>query len=395
MSKRVISKTVVTLSLISLFTDMASEMIYAITPLYLTDMGITIMWIGVIEAVAEIVAGISKGYFGQWSDRIGKRTPFIRAGYTISAFTKPLMAIFATPFGVFCIRIIDRVGKGLRTAPRDAMLAQEATPKTANTVFGFHRSMDTIGAILGPTIILIVLLSYKVSLKEIFYYAFIPSLLAVFCVMYLKEKKQLPDTNNKRQGFFDFFKYWHQANATYKKILLTMLLFFLFNSSDVFLIIKARTILPSHEQVLGCYIFFNVIYALAAYPAGLLADKFHPRTILAVGFMVFAFCYIAISFATKTWHVYGIFGIYGLYAAFTEGIMRAWIGMQAPTHLKGTAIGLFASVQSLGLAVASVVGGILWRYTNSHTLFILSGIVALVVAFITLSIKSNNEQVTH
>ena len=389
MQAKIISKTVVTLSLISLFTDMASEMIYAITPLYLKQIGFTLAWIGVIEAIAELTAGISKGYFGQWSDSIGKRVPFIQAGYTLSAITKPLMAIFALPLWITFIRIIDRVGKGLRTAPRDAMLAQEATPKTANTVFGFHRSMDTIGAILGPAFILIIIAYFNfTNLRPVFFLAFIPSILAVVCVLLLKEKPvQIQPT--KRKGFFDYFKYWHIANPTYKKILLTMFLFFLFNSSDVFLILKTNEVLKNHKLVIGCYIFFNVIYALAAYPAGLLADKFHPKTILAIGFLIFAICYIAIAYATQTWQFFLIFGIYGFYAAATEGIMRAWVGLQAPPHLKGTAIGLFASMQSIGLAIASIVGGLMMSYLDSHLLFITSGIVAIIVAIITFNFKTN------
>jgi MFS family permease len=386
MASKVISRTVLTLSLISLFTDMASEMIYAITPLYLTQIGFTAMWIGIIEAIAEITAGISKGYFGQWSDRIGKRAPFIKAGYTLSAITKPLMALVAAPLWVLSIRIIDRVGKGLRTAPRDALLAQEATPQTANAVFGFHRSMDTIGAILGPAVILFVIANFEIDLKHIFYYAFIPSMFAVACVFMLKEKA-VKIAPSKRKGFFEYFNYWHQANPTYKKILLTMLLFFLFNSSDVFLILRANDILKNHQLVLGCYIFFNVVYALAAYPAGVLADKYHPKIILAAGFFIFAICYIAIAFATQSWQLFAIFGIYGFYAACTEGIMRAWIGLQAPKEIKGTALGLFASVQSIGLAIASIIGGLVWRYINSETLFITSGVVAIIVAVITLKIS--------
>ena len=188
-----ISKTVWILSLISLFTDAASEMLYPILPIYLKGIGFTIVLIGVLEGFAEATAGLSKGYFGKRSDVIGKRVPFVQLGYAFSAISKPMMAMFIFPFWIFFARTIDRLGKGIRTGARDALLSDEATAQTKAKVFGFHRSMDTFGAVLGPALALLYLYYYPEDYKTLFFIAFIPGLLAIIASFYLKEKKQEPN----------------------------------------------------------------------------------------------------------------------------------------------------------------------------------------------------------
>jgi sugar phosphate permease len=194
-----ISRTVWTLSLISLFTDTASEMLYPIMPIYLKSIGFSIVLIGVLEGVAEATAGLSKGYFGKRSDVMGKRVPFVQVGYAFSAISRPMMAVFIYPLWIFFARIIDRFGKGLRTGARDAILSDEATAKTKGKVFGFHRSMDTLGAVLGPTLALLYLYFYPEDYKTLFFIAFIPGLLAVGTSFLLKEKKEpFPQKKNRR-----------------------------------------------------------------------------------------------------------------------------------------------------------------------------------------------------
>ena len=184
-----ITKTVWTLSLVSLFTDTASEMLYPIMPVYLKTIGFSIVLIGILEGVAEASAGLSKGYFGKLSDNSGKRVPFVQIGYMFSAISKPMMALFIYPFWIFFARTVDRFGKGIRTGARDAILSDEATPSTKGKVFGFHRSMDTLGAVLGPTVALLYLYFNPQQYKQLFYLAFIPGLFAVAASFFLKEKK--------------------------------------------------------------------------------------------------------------------------------------------------------------------------------------------------------------
>ena len=185
-----ISKSVWILSLISLFTDTASEMLYPIMPIYLKSIGFTVLLIGILEGFAEAIAGLSKGYFGKRSDNSGKRVPFVQLGYAFSAISKPMMAMFIYPLWIFFSRTIDRLGKGIRTGARDALLSDEATPQTKAKVFGFHRSMDTLGAVLGPALALLYLYYYPEDYKTLFFIAFVPGLLAIIASFYLKEKKQ-------------------------------------------------------------------------------------------------------------------------------------------------------------------------------------------------------------
>jgi MFS family permease len=183
-----ISKTVWILSLISLFTDTASEMLYPIMPIYLKSIGFSVVLIGILEGIAEATAGLSKGYFGKQSDFSGKRLPFVQLGYTLSALSKPLMAFSIIPIWIFFCRTMDRFGKGIRTGARDAMLSNEATLENKGRIFGFHRSMDTMGAVLGPTLALVYLYFYPENYGTLFYIAFLPGVLAILASFYLKDK---------------------------------------------------------------------------------------------------------------------------------------------------------------------------------------------------------------
>src|SRR6478609_11626446 len=186
---RLISRTVVILSVVSLFADIASEMLYPIVPVYLKEIGFSVLLIGVLEGVANFTSGLSKGYFGKLSDEKGLRLPFVKLGYFFSAISKPMMAAFVYPLWIFFARTVDRMGKGLRTAARDALLSQNATKETKARVFGFHRAMDTLGAAIGPTIALLFLIFYPHQYKAIFLLAFIPGIISVGLIFLLKEKK--------------------------------------------------------------------------------------------------------------------------------------------------------------------------------------------------------------
>ena len=211
-------------------------MLYPILPIYLQSIGFSIVLIGVLEGFAEAMAGLSKGYFGKLSDNSGKRVPFVRLGYSLSALSKPLMAVFILPVWIFLLRSLDRLGKGIRTGARDAILSEEATPETKGKVFGFHRSMDTLGAVLGPGLALVYLYYYPENYKTLFYLAAIPGILAVLATFYLKEKRKVINTKNNKVSFFSFLNYWKESPKMYRKVVLGLLLFAIVNSSDVFLL---------------------------------------------------------------------------------------------------------------------------------------------------------------
>ena len=373
-----ISKSVWILSLISLFTDTASEMLYPIMPIYLKSIGFTVLLIGILEGFAEAIAGLSKGYFGKRSDNSGKRVPFVQLGYAFSAISKPMMAMFIYPLWIFFARTIDRLGKGIRTGARDALLSDEATPQTKAKVFGFHRSMDTLGAVLGPALALLYLYYYPEDYKTLFFIAFVPGLLAIIASFYLKEKKQEIKIK-KKTSFFSFLNYSKQSPSSYRKLAIGLLAFTLFNSSDVFLLLKAKDAGLDDTSIIGVYIFYNLIYALFAFPIGILADKIGLKKVFIFGLSLFAIVYFGMATNTNLYVFFGLFFLYGVYAAATEGISKAWISNICDKKDTATAIGTFSAFQSICTMLASALAGFIWFTFGASIIFIVTGIATLII----------------
>ncbi len=384
---KVLTRTIWILSLISLFTDTASEMLYPVMPLYLESIGFSIVLIGVLEGLAEAIAGLSKGYFGKLSDHTGRRAPFVQLGYTLSALSKPLMAAFAYPVWVFFVRTIDRLGKGLRTGARDAILSDEATPTTKGKVFGFHRSMDTLGAVLGPLLALLYLQWYPGDYRTLFLIALAPGLIAIGCSFLLKDKKKEHIPSTERVSFFAFTGYWKSSPVVYRKLVSALLLFTLFNSSDVFLLLKAKEAGITDADVIMLYIFYNLIFALAAFPLGILADKWGLKKILLFGLLLFACVYAGMALNGKDVYIhYVLFFLYGLYAAATEGISKAWISNISAKKDTATAIGTFSGFQSICTMLASSFAGLTWFYFGATATFLVSSIMTLMTVILLLRI---------
>jgi MFS family permease len=376
---KIISRTVWILSIVSLFTDMASEMLYPVMPIYLKSIGFSVVLIGILEGFAEAIAGLSKGYFGKLSDNSGKRLPFVQLGYFLSALSKPMMAVLTFPFWIFSARTIDRLGKGIRTGARDAMLSDEATPEKKGTVFGFHRSMDTLGAVTGPLLALGFLYYYPENYKSLFYLAFIPGVVAISFTFLLKERLNVLKANRKRTTFFEFIQYWKTSPATYRKLVLGLLIFTLFNSSDVFLLLKMKENGLSDVATIGIYIFYNMIYALFAYPLGMLADRFGLKKIFITGLLLFAGVYFGMAVNTSLYGFFALLTFYGIYAAATEGIAKAWITNITDKKDTATGIGTFTAFQSICAMIASSLTGLVWFNFGSMVAFMATAIVTLVV----------------
>lgn len=381
-----ITRTVWILSVVSLLTDIASEVLYPIMPLYLKSIGFSIVLIGILEGVAEATAGLSKGYFGQLSDISGRRVPFVQIGYAFSSISKPMMAIFTFPLWIFFARTIDRIGKGIRTGARDAILSDEATPDTKGKVFGFHRSMDTLGAVIGPSLALLYLYFYPQDYKTLFFMAFIPGLFAVIASFYLKDTCLKEHKVKVRTPFFSFLKYWKASPSAYRKLVIGLLLFTLFNSSDVFLLLQAKQSGLDDTMVIGVYIFYNLIYAMFAFPVGMLADKVGLKTIYIIGLGLFATVYFGMSANTNVYIFFGLFFLYGIYASATEGISKAWISNITDKKDTATAIGTFSGLQSICTMLASSLTGLIWFKFGATTAFITTATVTLAVIIYFLTI---------
>ncbi len=374
-----ITRTVWILSAVSLLTDTASEMLYPILPIYLKSIGFSVVLIGILEGVAEATAGISKGYFGKLSDTSGRRVPFVQLGYAFSAISKPMMVVFIYPIWIFFARTMDRFGKGIRTGARDAILSDEATSKTKGRIFGFHRSMDTFGAVLGPSLALGYLYYYPQDYKTLFLIAFIPGLLAIIATFYLKDKRTKEPKTKVSYHFFSFLKYWGESPVEYRKVVIGLLVFALFNSSDVFLLLKAKQSGLDDTMVVGVYIFYNLIYALFAFPVGIIADKIGLKTIFIVGLSIFATVYFGMSVNTNLYIFFGLFFLYGVYASATEGISKSWISNITDKKDTATAIGTYSGFQSICTMLASSLTGLIWFQFGATIAFITTAIVTVVV----------------
>ena len=398
---RIITRTILILSFVSLFADLTSEMLYPVIPIYLKEIGFSIVWIGILEGFVDFTAGISKGYFGKLSDEKGVRLPFIKLGYGLSALSKPLIVLFVAPAWIFFVRTLDRLGKGVRVAAKDALLSAETTKTNKATVFGFNRALHTAGATIGPAIALVFLLFYPGEYKTLFYLAFIPGIISVLLIFLLKEKKQ-PASTMVKGNFFSFFKYWKIATKEYKHLVTGLLLFALFNSSDVFLLLKTKEIIgddtikifgstfDSDTITIAAYVFYNLVWALGSYPSGILADKVGFKKIFLTGLILFAIVYAGFAFTQSIATIFILFFVYGLFYAATDGVSKAWITNTAHNKNTATAIGFYTSCQSICTLGASTIAGLIWEQFGSSYTFISTAAIAFIV-FIFLLLKLANK----
>ncbi|MGQ9798382.1 MAG: MFS transporter [Ignavibacterium sp.] len=373
-------RQVIVLGMVSLFTDVASEMLYPVTPIFLTAvLGSSMALVGIIEGIAEFIAALLKGYFGNLSDKVGKRSIFVTIGYGLSAISKPLPGIFQNIPVVFASRASDRIGKGIRTAPRDALLGSYSNGNSG-AVFGFHRAMDTLGAAIGPVIAMILLNIYPENYQLIFIVAFVPSIVAVAFTLMVKDKVVSTQARIKK-NYFEFLKL---SPKSYKKILMLLAAFSLVNSSDVFLILKSRDISESSTLAIFGYIFYNIIYAVSSYPLGSLSDKLGKRNIFTGGLILFSLVYFGFAFIPDIYLLWILFALYGIYAASTEGISKAWISDIIPDERRGTAIGLATLITGICVMIGSFATGFLWDKFGSQIPFLISAVVSLIIALLVM-----------
>lgn len=355
-------------------------MLYPVMPLYLKSIGFSVLLIGILEGLAEGVAGLSKGYFGKMSDITGRRVPFVRLGYLLSSISKPMMAIFVMPTWIFFARAIDRLGKGIRTSARDAILSDESTPGNKGKVFGFHRGMDTLGAVIGPLLALVYLSFNPENYRALFFIAFIPALLGVLLTFILKENIAKTGESFSKTTFFSFFSYWKKSTPDYKKLVTGLLAFALLNSSDIFLLLMLKNLGYGDDTIIWVYIFYNLIYALSSLPIGILADRIGLKKNYILGLIIFSFVYGSMAANPGKEFIFFIFLCYGIYAASTEGISKAWITNISEKKDTATAIGFYTGLNSICSLLASSFAGWLWFSYNPETVFIFSSAGTIFVA---------------
>ena len=360
------TKNVFFTGLVSFFMDVSSEMIYPLVPLFLANvLGVNKSMIGLIEGLAESTASLLKVFSGWFSDRSGQRKGLMVVGYTISTLSRPIIALAGAWQHVLASRFTDRVGKGIRTAPRDAIIAESAQATHLGRAFGFHRAMDTFGAVIGPAITLSLLGLFSNDYRLIFWLSIIPGAIAVaLIILFVNEKKKHPVPHAERPTLR-----WHHFDWKVKFFFVIATLFALGNSSDAFLILRAEQIGIPTVMIPAVYLVFNLVYSLSAIPAGMAADRFGRKRIILLGFVLFAGLYYGFAVARNTETIWVLFGLYGLFMGFTEGIQKAFLATIIPPDFKATAFGVYAAAVGLAMFPASLIGGLLWDRVSPAATF--------------------------
>jgi MFS family permease len=376
-SLRSLDPNVRSLGLVSFFADLSSEIAYPLFPIFVTSvLGLPVAVLGLIEGIAEATASITKYPFGQAADYTGRRRPFVLAGYTLGGLGKLVIALAAGWPLALAGRFTDRLGKGMRTAPRDDLIAANTRPGQQGLAFGLHRSMDTLGAVLGPLIAL-ALVQAHVSLRWIFAIAVVPGLLSVLAiVLFVREHRERP----RRSAF----RLTLPASPAFRWLLAGALLFAVGNSSDMFILLKARDVGMGTSTVILLSVLYNVVYSAASLPLGGLSDRVGQYPLVLTGYALFAAVYLGFAAAASGWALTGLFAAYGLYIAATEGTSKALIGRAIPTGERASALGLYYTATGLATFAASTIGGLLWTAWGPWATFAYGAAVALVAAALML-----------
>ncbi|NCO68200.1 MAG: MFS transporter [Nitrospirae bacterium CG_4_10_14_0_8_um_filter_41_23] len=359
--------------LVSFFMDVSSEMIYPLVPLFLANvLGVNKSLIGLIEGIAESTASLLKVFSGWFSDRIGNRKWLMVAGYGISTLSRPIIAFATGWHHVMGSRFIDRFGKGVRTAPRDAIIAESAEKTHLGRAFSFHRSMDTMGAVVGPALAFFFLGIFLNDYRKVFWLSMIPGAIAVLLIiLFITEKKKVPLPHAERPKLTLKHFDWK-----FKFFVLIATLFAIGNSSDVFLILRAQQTGIPTVMIPVVYLLFNLIYSLSSIPAGIAADKFGRKRVILLGFILFAILYYGFAIAKDTMAIWVLFGFYGIFMGLTEGIQKAFLATIIPPDFKATAFGVYNTAVGLAMFPASLIGGWLWDHVSPAATFYFGSITA-------------------
>lgn len=374
-------KNIICLGLVSFFADISSEMVYPLIPLYLTaTFGATPILVGIIEGIAESLASLLKVFSGFISDKYNKKKPIAFIGYSAGLFYKLALLFAGSWIGILGARIIDRFGKGIRTAPRDVMVAENSDKTQMGKSFGIHKALDMAGSAMGILLSYILLknLGYH-SYKTVFAISIIPIFLALFMFVFIKENNQHKEV--KQREFF--WKNIKNLDKNLKLYLFVAFLFTLGNSSNTFLLLKATDIGFSSTDVILLYFIYNITSALLAIPFGKRSDQIGRKKILVLGYITFSLVYLGFAFATNKTMIILSFILYGFYTSMVAGVERAYISEIAPIELKGTMLGLHSTLVGVALLPASVIAGGLWNAFGAIAPFVfgalLSGISAIIL----------------
>ena len=374
------------LGLVSFFTDISSEMVYPLIPLYLVSVfGATPVIVGLIEGIAESIASLLKVFSGYITDRFQKKKATAFVGYAAGIVYKLALLFAGSWAGILGARVIDRIGKGIRTAPRDVLVSESADKDNMGKAFGLHKALDMLGAALGILITYFVLRSMgdDFDYKRMFLFSMIPAALGLCMFFFIRQKK------NPAKRREPFWKNVRKMDGQLRLYLLVVFLFTLGNSSNTFILLKAKSTGFDTVSVILLYLIFNITASILSIPCGKLSDRIGRKKLLIPGYLAFSLCYIGFAFASSQWVMVVVFVVYGAYTAMITGVERAYVAEISPPDLKGTMLGLQSTVAGIALLPASMIAGLLWDAFGSAVPFVFGAVMSLAAAVILLVFMKN------
>jgi MFS family permease len=373
--------------LTSFLTDTSVKMVYSVMPMFLLSMGISKTNLSLIEGIAESTAALIKTLSGFWSDKIGRNKPFMLIGYTISAIIIPIYALVVSPIQVLYLRFIERFGKGIRTAPRDSLIAGSVIKGETGKSFGLQKAMDNSGAIAGPLFAFVLFIFFPENYRLIFFVAGIPSILGILVIIFgIKEAKKNKENLIKKFHFKDFsWKFYF--------FLVIIFVFTLGNSTDALLMVKANEVGVKVAYIPLVYLITSIVSVLFSIPVGAKADKIGKEKVLIVGFLIYSGVYFGFGITNSIGFIILLFALYGLYSAATDGIQKAFIADITDSNKKGTALGIYNALTGITLLPASLIAGILYDKVNSSIPFYFGAVTAFIAVILMLIFTKKNKSV--
>ena len=386
-----LSKNVIFLGIVSLLNDASTELVYPLLPIFLSSsLGASNLFIGLIEGIAETVASLFKLISGYLSDRLGMRKGLALFGYTVSSLTRPIIAMALLPWHILAARAVDRVGKGIRTSPRDALLAASSDEQSRGKAFGLHRSFDHMGAVIGPLLASLILFYRPGDYRFVFWVAIIPAFLSIFVLaFFVKEKAPAVSPLSKKITLF-------KAKAVPKNLklfLIAVLLFTLGNSSDAFLLLRAKNLGIPVAMIPILWVYFHVVKMLSSTPSGMVSDNIGRKRTILIGWIIYALVYLGFGLSSSAVHVWVLFGIYGLYYGLTEGVEKAFVADLIEENLRGTAYGLYNVAIGIMSLPASLIMGLIWDRYGIFKAFAFGSLFAFIASLVLIFFVSEGRKI--
>lgn len=377
-------KNVFFLGFVSMLTDFSSEVAVRTLPLFLSNvLGVKTSLIGLIEGIADSTATLMRLVSGWLSDKFGRRVVLVSAGYGLSSFVKPFLYLATTWLQVLLVRFLDRIGKGIRTSPRDALIADSCAAEERGKAFGFNKAMDPLGAFMGLTIAAIVVYFTQgnmlnltnLTYKNLVLLSVIPGLISfLILVAFVRDVPRTSSHDRGRTLSSEITGF----DSNFKRYLIVMVFFTLGNSSDAFLMLRAQNLGMNIGQIFGILALFNLVSSLSSYPAGKLSDKIGRKALISLGWLVYAGVYLGFALATSLWHVWALYMVYGIYEGLTAGVEKAFVADLVPVQMRGTAYGLFNTAVGISALPSSLIAGILWQKIGPSAPFVFGTILSFI-----------------